>query len=558
MTTHIGRSYKQHGLPSPGTRGWDAIVIGSGLGGLTAAALLARHADKRVLVLERHYTAGGFTQTFHRPGYEWDVGVHYVGDVHRPGSLLRRAFDHLTDGTLAWADMGEVYDTVVIGDDRYDFLAGREAFRARMKEYFPRQTAAIDRYLERIRATVRTNKRYLAEKTLSPLVGAVASPALRWPALREARRTVADVLREITDDPRLAGVLAGQYGNYGLPPRQASWFMHALMVGHYLSGGGYPVGGAARIAETILPGILGRGGAVMTSAEVEQVLVEGGRARGVRLVGGEEVRAPVVISNAGVAVTFGRLLGKDVAAAAGVTPVVAGAPASVSHVSLYVGLNKDTAALDLERTNRWIFPDHDHDRNVARYFSDPEAPLPLTYLSFPSAKDPDFARRFPGKATIEAIGMAPYAWFERWQDTHWHKRGAEYDALKARLTERLRGAIEREAPQVAGAIDHVELSTPLTTQHFVGHPRGEIYGLAHTPERFAARHLRPHTPIAGLYLTGTDISTCGLVGALLGGTLTATVVARRNMLDAILHDEPGSPMSRVEAPAAAAAAQVAP
>lgn len=534
MTTHIGRSYKQHGLPSPGPRGWDAIVIGSGLGGLTAAALLARHADKRVLVLERHYTAGGFTHTFHRPGYEWDVGVHYVGDVHRPGSLLRRAFDHLTDGALAWVDMGEVYDTIVFGDDRYDFVAGREAFRARMKEYFPRQTAAIDRYLERIRATVRTSKRYFLEKALPPLVGAAASPALRWPALREARRTVADVLREITDDTRLAGVLAGQYGDYGLPPRQASWFMHALLVGHYLGGGAYPVGGSSRIAETILPGILGRGGAVMTSAEVERVLVEDGRARGVRLAGGEEVRAPLVISDAGVAVTFGRLLGKDVAAAAGVSPIVAGAPASVAHVSLYVGLNKDTAALGLGRANRWIYPDHDHDRNIARYLTDPEAPLPVTYLSFPSAKDPDFARRFPGKATIEAIGLAPYAWFARWQDTRWHKRGAEYDALKARLTERLRGAIEREHPQVAGAIDHVELSTPLTTQHFVGHPRGEIYGLTHTPERFAARHLRPHTPIAGLYLTGADICTCGVGGALMGGILTATVIARRNLLGAML------------------------
>ena len=100
MAPRLGTSYKQHGLPSPGGAGWDAIVIGSGLGGLTAASLLARHAHQRVLVLERHYTAGGFTHTFHRPGYEWDVGVHYVGDVHRPRSLLRRAFDHLSDGEL--------------------------------------------------------------------------------------------------------------------------------------------------------------------------------------------------------------------------------------------------------------------------------------------------------------------------------------------------------------------------------------------------------------------------------------------------------------------------
>ena len=102
----VGRPYKQSVLDES----WDAIVIGSGIGGLTAAALLARHAGKRVLVLERHYTAGGFTHTFRRPGYEWDVGVHYVGEVNDPNSPLRAAFDHLTEGRLQWNSMPDVYD----------------------------------------------------------------------------------------------------------------------------------------------------------------------------------------------------------------------------------------------------------------------------------------------------------------------------------------------------------------------------------------------------------------------------------------------------------------
>src|SRR6202050_208063 len=104
-------SYKQHSLDDR----WDAIVVGSGSGGLTTAALLSKYAAKKVLVLERHYTAGGYTHSFQRPGYSWDVGVHYVGDLQDAVSPLRAAFDHLTGGTLEWAPMPDVYDRVLMG-----------------------------------------------------------------------------------------------------------------------------------------------------------------------------------------------------------------------------------------------------------------------------------------------------------------------------------------------------------------------------------------------------------------------------------------------------------
>ena len=96
-----GVPYKQAKLAET----WDAIVIGSGIGGLTAAVLLGMHAGKRVLVLERHYVPGGFTHTFHRPGYEWDVGLHYIGQMQDENSAERRAFDHLTEGKVRWQHM---------------------------------------------------------------------------------------------------------------------------------------------------------------------------------------------------------------------------------------------------------------------------------------------------------------------------------------------------------------------------------------------------------------------------------------------------------------------
>jgi all-trans-retinol 13,14-reductase len=530
--TRIGTSYKQHPEVTRGP--WDVIVIGSGAGGLATAGLLARHRGQRVLVLERHYTAGGFTHAFTRPGFEWDVGVHYIGEVNRPRSLHRRVIDHLTDGELAWASLGEVYDTIVIGEDRYELLAGREAFRERLHSYFPTRRREIDLYLSRIEATERKAGPFFLEKALPAPLAAVAGPLLRWPAMRAARRTVAEAMAEITSDPRLVGVLTGQYGDYGLPPGEASFFIHALVVKHYLSGAAYPVGGASRMAATMLPGIEAAGGAVVTNADVAEILIERGRATGVRLADGVELRAKSVISDAGWAVTFGRLVPRESMTRAQISAELPGLGPSASHVSLYIGLDRDAQSLGLPRCNIWVYPHHDHDANVARYIADPEAPLPFAYLSFPSARDPDFARRHPGKAAIEVVGLVPWAWFARWEDTRWHKRGADYDAFKARLQGRLLDELLRQCPQVRDHIVHAELSTPLSTRHFAAHPHGEIYGLAHTPNRFAIRTLRPDTAIPGLYLTGSDVCVGGVTGAVMGGMLTASVLARKNLLDAIL------------------------
>jgi all-trans-retinol 13,14-reductase len=524
-----GRSHTQH----PVSGAWDAIVIGSGIGGLAVAGLLARHAGKRVLVLERHYTAGGFTHAFTRRGFEWDVGVHYIGQVERPSSPLRRLFDHLSDGNLEWEGMGEVYDTLVFGGERYPLPCGHRNFRELLASRFPDEIPAIDAYLRRTRAAVRDAGGFFADKLLPDLLSRSVGRALRRPALRHTGRTVAAVFAELGVSPRLGGVLAGQWGDYGLPPAQASFFMHATVVQHYLGGASYPVGGAGRIAATFIPGIERAGGAVVTSAEVERILVRAGRVAGVRLVDGTELTAPTVISDAGWALTANHLLAPEDAVRAGLTPLPASLAPSCAHVSLYVGARGDAAELGLARSNLWIYPGHDHDAQVARYLADPEAPLPVAYLSFPSAKDPDFARRHPGKATVEVVGLVPYAWFAGWEGTRWKRRGADYEALKARLAERLLEVLLRECPTLRGRIEHAELSTPLSTRNFAAHPHGEVYGLAHVPARFAIRALRPATRLPGLFLTGADVCTAGVGGALLGGALTAGVVARGALLRAV-------------------------
>jgi all-trans-retinol 13,14-reductase len=205
---------------------------------------------------------------------------------------------------------------------------------------------------------------------------------------------------------------------------------------------------------------------------------------------------------------------------------------SAAHASLYVGLSRSATALGLPRANYWIYPEggYDHDANVERYLADEDAPLPVAYISFPSAKDPDFERRHPDRATIEIVTLAPWERFARWADRPWKKRGPEYEACKQRLAQRLLEPLLRHEPQVRDVIEIHELSTPLSTRHFTAYAHGEIYGLAHDPERFEQRLLRPKTPLRNLYLTGQDVCTCGVGGALLSGFLTASAITGENLV----------------------------
>jgi all-trans-retinol 13,14-reductase len=208
-------------------------------------------------------------------------------------------------------------------------------------------------------------------------------------------------------------------------------------------------------------------------------------------------------------------------------------PPSTAHVSLYVGLSQSDAALGLQGTNLWVYPSFDHDANVERFARDIDAPLPGVYISFPSAKDPDFQRRHPRKSTIEAITMLSNLAFDRWGETRWKRRGDQYDALKERLSARLLAELQRQAPSVVGNIAYTELSTPLTTRHFMNYGHGEIYGTASTPARFQMRDLGSRTPIHGLYLTGQDAASLGVVGALYGGVIGASAVTGKNFFSVV-------------------------
>lgn len=503
---------------------YDVIVIGSGIGGLCNAALLSR-LGKKVCVLEQHYTAGGYTHAYEREGYEWDVGVHYVGEVHKPWTKLRRIFDVITDGKLQWAEMDPLYDQIFIGDKVFGFYAGREEFKEGLKQCFPHESEAIDRYVDMIYEVSKKVPKFFAGQALPKLAGEMYNKFRDRMVPDFFSKTAYEVLSDLTDNEELIAVLCGQWGDYGLPPRKVSFMMHAMIAKHYINGGAYPVGGSQRIAETIIPVIQQSGGEVFTYAGVDEVLIENNTAYGVRLAkGGHELTADAVVSCAGLVPTIERLLPKEVVKKHGYDKALKKLDVSSAHLCIYAGFKGSAEDLGIPKKNLWIYPGVDHDANVAAFEADMNAPIPLIYISFPSAKDPSWEERNPGKSTVEIVTVCNNKWFEKWKGTTWNKRGKEYEALKQNFQERMLSALFEHMPQLRDALDFVELSTPLSTQWFQWNDRGEILGLDHTLDRFQQTWIHPKTKIKNFYLTGSDVVTAGVGGALMGGVMTTAAM----------------------------------
>lgn len=413
-----------------------------------------------------------------------------------------------------------------------------------MKKQFPGEAAAIDEFERLVKSVMRGVMLLVVLKLVPRALSTLLCRSGLLPRLcsfsRLASRSLKEVVTSLTSNCELRAIFSYIFPTYGVVPSKASFSLHGILVDHYLHGAWYPKGGAGEIAFHTIPVIRKAGGNVFGKAPVQRILLNSeGKACGVSVKKGQDlvnIFAPIIISDAGVFNTYERLLPAEARA----LPEIQSQLRMVRHgeggFTMFVGLNGSNEELRLDPGNYYIYKGHDLDEIMDRYLSasreEAAKNIPIVFLSSPSAKDPTWEMRHPGKSTLVVVTFAKYEWFEEWKDKQVHKRGDDYEELKQAFVDTIMQSVFKLYPQIEGRIEYISSGTPLTNQHYIASPAGEFYGISHDMDRLQAEALasmRAQTPVPNLYLTGQDLCLGGFAGALQGAVICASTILKRNL-----------------------------
>ncbi len=484
------------------------IVVGSGLGGLSCAALLAR-SGRSVLVVERHDRPGGYAHSFRREGCEFDSAVHLVGGCEPTafagGGLLHRVLEAVgARDELSFERIDPLYTAVFPGLELRPRL-GLDEFERAHADAFPSERKGLHDLLQECLA-IQIEARRAAE--LASPFEVMQRPG-RFPTLvRYRRATLARVMDEHLDDARAKAVFATFWPYLGLPPGRVSFLYFATMLLSYVAEGAYYCRGSfQKLARAFARAVERDGGEVLLRSTVRRIVVEGGRVAGVLLENGQRIEAPVVVSNADLRQTVEELVGAEHFSARFRRPLARLSP-SISAFVTYLATDLDLASL---RATHETFAYESFDHEAA--FEATLAGRPGWWsATVPTLADPTLAPA--GTHLMTLTTLVPYDAAKNWR--------AEKPARVAAMID----AASKRFPGLGESVRFAEAGTPRTMERYTRNSDGAIYGWALAPDQVGPGRPANETPLAGLWLAGHWAQPGGGVY----GVVTSGVNAARGIL----------------------------
>jgi all-trans-retinol 13,14-reductase len=486
----------QEKLP-PGA--YDAVVIGAGLGGLSAAAAFARQGYK-VLVLEQHSVPGGYASAFTRPGgFTFDVSLHSTTVGIRDGvANLISGFPEIQD--VVFVPHKPLYRVIYPDHDIRVPHMDVPGYIRILKASFPDDAAAIDGIFADMQGLADEVGR-LSQATTQP---DMATFPAQFPHLfKNFSRTWGAMLDERVKNPKLKGVISGLWGYFGLPPSKLSPFYYAMPLMGYLQGGGYyPVGTSQKISDALAGLIKKNGGEVKLNVRVERILTRDHAAIGVRTADGAEYRARAVVSNANAPDTFGRMMPDEKDFLKDLFARMDRYSTSFSTFLVWLGLKTDLVRkAGVKESEIFYNTGYDVEADYRAALAGGLPDNPGFGLTLYDNLGPGFSPK--GKNTINFIAMQGYDYWKKFETDYFYGNKDAYTKEKMRLADILIDRAEKLfLPGLRKAIEVVEVATPLTNLRFTSNPRGAIYGWDQTVGNSGNSRFPQRTPVRNLYLSG--------------------------------------------------------
>lgn len=483
-------------MPPVPTSNEKVLIIGSGIGGLSTAIILAK-LGYAVTVVEKNRQPGGMMRSFVRDGVHCNVGVHYMGALAE-GQVLRRCFDYLgIAGQLPLVRLGVngPVDRYHFRDSRldvatFDLVEGFDAYAENLNQAFPTQKNQIQ---------VLMNMLHRSAKHLDSLDFLYSDqPGAFWIEQSEALGTIFD---QAGCSPGLRAVFGMPSVLIGVPPAICPQFFHTMTLASYLFSSWRLQHHGAHMADVCAERLTALGGTVRTGEQVTEIRASGGRVAGVTLESGEQIDAPIII---------GAIHPKAVMALLDPAGIKASYRRRIQELT-------DTASMVGIHA---LVPADKHPAIPHNVFSIDTAPDggidDLVYLQLrPSGR--------PEVNLLTLLTSGHDALWQDWVHTRRGQRGPDYLSAKDRLARQLIADIE----PLTGAFDGlriIDVFTPLSFRDWVASPAGSAYGVMHSTDQMMSAAFLNRTSLKGLYLAGQSVMAPGILGVIIGSLATVQFI----------------------------------
>ena len=483
---------------------YDFVIIGSGLGGLQCAYILADHGHS-VCVLEKNQQLGGSLQVFSRDKTVFDTGVHYLPAMDE-GQALHSYFKYfgLTE-TVKWKKMDAEFDQISFDDgSKFHHASSWNEFEKTLIADFPGEVSAIRSYSEAIQNAVKT----------FPLDN------LDFNELDHTDNDLLDnsakrFIDGLTQNEKLRAVLAGSNLLYAGSAEKCPFYIHALVTNGYVLSAYKCVDGGSQLAKELAKGIRAKGGEVLRRKNVVSFEVENGDLQSVTTEDGDVFRAKNFISNIQPKVLF-QMIGKEHFKPSFYNRMQR-KKNTLSSFTVHIACKPNS----FPYLNQNVYHHTTNDVWAKPDYCEEEWPLQFMLSTPASSKSDEFA---------EGISIMTYMRFdevEQWKESHNTivnpaQRDASYENFKTQKTEQLLKAVEKRFPEIRDCILSVHASTPLTFRDYIGSDDGNMYGTEKDFRKGLTNFISPKTKIPNLWLTGQYLNLHGIFGVTISSVVTCS------------------------------------